>query len=215
MDSYAVIGLGKFGSAVALELMATGCEVLAIDLEEELVQHIADHVTDAVVADARDEAVLRSLGIRNYDCAVVSIGDDVASSILITLTLKEFGLRRVVCKAGDEIHKKALLKVGADRVVIPEKEMAGRFAQSLVSPNIMDYIELSDEFAIVERNVPAAWVGKNLRELNVRAKYDVAVIAFQRNGEMLLSPRADEPMRAQDILILLGQEKALARISKL
>lgn len=215
MDSYAVIGLGRFGSAVALELMASGCEVLVIDIHEENVQHIADQVTDAVVADARDEAVLRNLDIQNYDCAIVSIGDDVAASILITLMLKELGIRQVACKAGDEVHKKALLKVGADRVVIPEKEMAGRFAQSLAKPNVVDYIEISDQFAIIEMEVPKLWVGKSLKELNVRAKYGVSVIAFRRSGQMVLSPHPEEQMKSNEILVLLGHEDRLAKLCKL
>lgn len=215
MNSYAVIGLGKFGSAVALELMASGCEVLAIDIHEENVQHIADRVTDAVVADARDDAVLRSLGIRNYDCAIVSIGDDVAASILITLMLKELGVAQVACKAGDEVHKKALLKVGADRVVIPEKEMAGRFAQSLARPNVVDYIEISDQFAIIELAIPKPWVGKSLKELNVRAKYGVSVMAFRRDGQMELSLNPDEKMRNGEILVILGHEDRLAKLYKL
>ena len=176
MESYAVIGLGRFGYSIAQELMAAGCEVLAIDLDEELIQRISDSVTDAVVADARDEQVLHSLGIRNYDCGVVAIGDDVAASILITLLLKEAGVAKVVCKASDEIHKKALLKVGADRVVIPEKEMAGRIARGLATPNVMDYIELANQFAIVERRAPESWIGKSLKELNVRNKYGLSII---------------------------------------
>ena len=215
MDSYAVIGLGTFGSAVALELMNSGCEVLAIDHNEEKVQRIADSVTDAVVADARAEAVLRSLEIVHYDCCVVCIGEEVAGSILTTLTLKEMGVRRVVCKAADEIHKKALLKVGADRAVIPEKEMAGRFAQSLVSPNVMDYFELSDEYAIVERSVPGAWVGKSLRMLNIRAKYGVSVIALRRAERLAVAPHPDDLFQKGDMLVLLGQADDLSLLEKL
>lgn len=214
MESYAVIGLGRFGSAMAQELMAAGCEVLAIDQDEEKVQRLAESVTDAVVADARDEAVLHSLGIRNYDCGVVAIGSDVAASILITLLLKEAGVAKLVCKASDEIHKKALLKVGADRVVIPEKEMAGRVARSLATPNVMDYIELSDQFAIVERSVPESWIGKSLKELNVRNKYGLSVIGFRRSGKTIVSPDPAAPIARGDVLIVLGREDDLARLKK-
>ena len=214
MESYAVIGLGRFGSAMALELMEAGCEVLAVDLDEEKVQRLADSVTDAVVADARDEQVLHSLGISNYDCGVVAIGSDVAASILITLLLKEAGVAKVVCKASDDIHKKALLKVGADRVVIPEKEMAGRVARGLANPNVMDYIELSNQFAIVERSVPESWVGKSLKELNVRSKYGISVIAFRRDREMIVSPQPDAPIQQDDVLIVLGREDDLARLKR-
>ena len=214
MDSYAVIGLGRFGSAMALELMAAGCEVLAIDQNDEKVQRVAESVTDAVVADARDETVLHSLGIRNYDCAIIAIGSDVAASILITLLLKEAGVAKVVCKASDDIHKKALQKVGADRVVIPEKEMAGRVARSLATPNVMDYIELSDQFAIVERSVPESWIGRSLKQLNVRNKYGISVIAFRRNREMIVSPNPDEPIARGDVLIVLGRGDDLSRLKK-
>ena len=214
MESYAVIGLGRFGSAMAQELMAAGCEVLAIDQDEEKVQRLAESVTDAVVADARDEAVLHSLGIRNYDCGVVAIGSDVAASILITLLLKEAGVAKLVCKASDDIHKKALQKVGADRVVIPEKEMAGRVARSLATPNVMDYIELSDQFAIVERSVPESWIGRSLKQLNVRNKYGISVIAFRRNREMIVSPNPDEPIARGDVLIVLGRGDDLSRLKK-
>lgn len=212
MKSYVVIGLGKFGAAMALELMALGNEVLAIDRQEELVQRISGSVTDAVVADAQDEEVLRSLGVRNYDCAVVAIGDDAAASILATLQLKELGLPRVVCKASDEMHRKALLKVGADKVVIPEKEMARRFARSVSSASVMDYIELSDDYAMVESTAPDGWVGRNLVELNVRAKYGVAVIAFRRGGRFVISPNPNDPIQQGDILVLLGSGEDLARV---
>ncbi len=215
MESYAVIGLGTFGSAVALELMNSGCEVLAVDHNEEKVQRIADYVTDAVVADARDEAVLRSLEITHYDCCVVCIGEDVAASILVTLTLKELGVKRVVCKAADEIHKKALRKVGADRAVIPEKEMAGRFAQSLVCPSVKEYFELSDEYAIVERTAPESWVGKSLRLLNIRAKYGVSVIAYRRAERLIAAPHPDELIQNGDMIVLLGQADDLNQLGKL
>ena len=212
MKSYVVIGLGKFGTAVALELMELGNEVLAIDRDEELVQRISGFVTDAVVADAQDEEVLRSLGVRNYDCGVVAIGENVSASILTTLLLKEFGLARVCCKASDEMHRKALLKVGADKVVIPEKEMARRFARSLSSASVMDYIELSQDYAMVEYNVPASWVGKSLSELNVRAKYGFAVIAFRRGGKFIVSPDPHDAMRPEDIIVALGKAEDLGQM---
>ena len=158
--------------------------------------------------------MLRSLEIVRYDCCVVCIGEEVAGSILTTLTLKEMGVRRVVCKAADEIHKKALLKVGADRVVIPEKEMAGRVARSLATPNVMDYIELSDQFAIVERSVPESWIGKSLKELNVRNKYGLSVIGFRRSGKTIVSPDPAAPIARGDVLIVLGREDDLARLKK-
>lgn len=215
MRSFAVIGLGRFGSGVALELMEAKCEVLAIDMDERAVQRIAESVTNAVVADARDAGVLRSLGIDNYDCAVVSIGTDVASSILITLTLKELGVPQVVCKAGSEDHKKALQKVGADWALIPEREMAVRVGQNLASPKVFDYVELSDGYAIIERSVPAKWADKRLRDLSILERYSVSVIAVHRGREMLMRPKADDRMQENDLLVIMGREEDLNRIEKL
>lgn len=215
MGSFVVIGLGRFGSAVALTLMDAHCEVLAIDIEEKPVQQIAELVTNAAVADARDEAVLRSLGIDNYDCAIVSIGSDVASSIIITLTLKELGVQQVVCKAGSENHKKALQKVGADWALIPEREMAVRVGQSLASPKVFDYIKLSEGYTIVERSIPSRWSGKKLRDLDIWEKYAVSVIAIHRGKDMLMRPNSDECMQENDQLVLMGKEKNLTRIERL
>ena len=215
MRSFAVIGLGRFGSSVALKLMDAQCEVLAIDIDEKAVQRIAEDVTDAVVADARDTDVLRKLGVDKCDCAVVSIGSDVASSIIITLNIKELGVPQIVCKAGSEDHRKALQKVGADWALIPEKEMAVRVGQSLASTKVYDYVELSDDYAIVERSVPSHWADKKLRELTIREKYGLSVIAVHRGKEMLISPDADFKMKENDLLVIMGKEKDLLRIERL
>lgn len=215
MDSYAVIGLGRFGAAVALQLAQMGKEVLAIDADPELVQQVSDHVTQAVIADAQDEAVLKSLGLRNFDCVVVAIGTDLAASLLVTMFCKEMGIGRVICKAGCEEHKRALLKVGADKVVIPEKEMGLKIAQSLASQNVMDYIELSEEYSIIELSAPAQWQGKSLRELNIRAKYDISIIAIRREGQTLVSPGAQEQLLPADVLVALGSVRDLRTLCAL
>ena len=216
MKSYVVVGLGRFGMAVALKLQELGNEVLIIDSNAEQVQKLSNHVTYAVVGDARDEAVLRSLGVRNFDCAIVAIGGDLAASILITLNLKELGVPQVICKAPDEIQKRALEKVGADRVIIPEREMAVKLAQNLASSSVLEYIELSSQCGIAEVKTPSAWVGKTLRELNVRAKYGVNVIAL-RSGEdaIKVSPGPDEPLTERDVLVILGGNDDLNRVQKL
>lgn len=216
MKSYVVVGLGRFGMAVALKLQELGNEVLIIDSNAEQVQKLSNHVTYAVVGDARDEAVLRSLGVRNFDCAIVAIGGDLAASILITLNLKGLGVPQVICKAPDEIQKRALEKVGADRVIIPEREMAVKLAQNLASSSVLDYIELSSQCGIAEVKTPSAWVGKTLRELNVRAKYGVNVIAL-RSGEdaIKVSPGPDEPLTERDVLVILGGNDDLNRVQKL
>lgn len=141
MKSYVVIGLGRFGSEVARQLNCLGCEVLAMDRRADLVQQLSSEVTHAVVADGQDKEVLRALGVRNLDCAIIAIGDDLAASVLTTMNLKELGVPKIVCKAHDETHRRVLEKLGADRVVIPEKENAARLAKSLASPNVLDYID--------------------------------------------------------------------------
>ena len=215
MKSYVVIGLGRFGSEVARQLYKCGCEVLAVDLKSELVQHISSDVTHAVVADSQDKEVLRMLGVGDFDCAVVAIGEDLAASVLITMNLKELGVPYLVCKAHDDVHRRVLEKLGADRVVIPEKENAARLAKSLSSPNLLDYIELSDEYSIVELPAPASWIGKTLKELNVRAKLGVNILAVRHNGKMDVSPAADSSFQSGDIVVVLGDTKALKAVQKL
>lgn len=215
MRSYIVIGLGRFGSEVARQLCSQGCEVMAMDVSSELVQQISADVTQAVVADGQDKEVLRALGAREFDCGIVAVGDNLAASVLITMNLKELGIPYVVCKAHDETYKKVLLKLGADRVVIPEKENAIRLARGLATPNVLDYIELSDEYGIVEIPAPAAWEGKNLRELNVRAKLGVNILAVRRNGSFHVSPTADFAFAKDDVIVVLGDGKALSKVQKL
>ena len=215
MRSYIVIGLGRFGSEVARQLCSQGCEVMAMDVSSELVQQISAEVTQAVVADGQDKEVLRALGAREFDCGIVAVGDNLAASVLITMNLKELGIPFVVCKAHDETYKKVLLKLGANRVVIPEKENAIRLARSLATPNVLDYIELSDEYGIVEVPAPAAWEGKNLRDLNVRAKLGVNILAVRRNGSFHVSPSADFAFQKEDVIVVLGDGKALSKVQKL
>ena len=162
--SYVVIGMGRFGSSVAERLYELGNEVLAIDTDPDKVQRMESKVTCAVVADARDEEVLRSLGARSCDCAVVAIGSDLATCIIATLNLKDLGVPQVICKATDELRKKALEKVGADRVVIPERETGIKLAQAITSSSILDFIELSKDCGIAEIHTPESWFGKTLRE---------------------------------------------------
>lgn len=215
MKSYIVIGLGRFGSEVARKLCELGCEVLAMDTSSELVQQVSADVTHAVVGNAQDKEVLRALGARNFDCAVVAIGDSLADSVLATMNLKELGIPHIVCKAHDETHRQVLLKLGADQVVIPEQENASRLARSLSSPNVLDYIELSEDYGIIEVPAPKSWQGGTLRELNVRAKLGVNIIAVKREGEIEVSPAADYRIQAGDIMVVLGDSVALKRVQKL
>ena len=215
MKSYAVIGLGRFGTEVARRLCALGCEVLAIDVSSELVQQVSNDVTQAVVADARDKEVLRALGLRDFDCAIVAIGGNLGDSVLATMNVKELGVPKVVCKALDDTHRQVLLKLGADQVVIPEHEQAARLAKSLSSYNVLDYIELSGEYGIIEVPAPKTWVGKSLKELNVRAKLGVNILAIKQGDNIDVSPSADYPMGETDILVVLGDSAALEKVQKL
>lgn len=215
MKSYIVVGLGRFGSQVARELCRLGCEVLAMDVDGELVSQIAGDVTHAVVGDGQDKGVLRALGAADFDCAIVAIGDDLAASVLTTMNLKELGIPHIICKAHDVTHRRVLEKLGANRVVIPEQEHADRLARSLSSPNVLDYIELSDDYGIIEVPAPKSWSGKNLRELNIRAKLGVNVLAIRRDGRINVSPAADFAIAEADILVVLGDSMALKKVQKL
>ena len=215
MKSYAVIGLDRFGSALARQLCKLGAEVLALDVKGDYVQQIANDVTHAVVGDAQDKEVLRALGVRNFDCAIVAIGGNLSSSVLTTLNLKELGVPYIVCKAHDETHRKVLEKLGVDRVVIPEHEYAQRLARTLNSHNVLDYIELSEDFGILDVPAPKSWIGKSLRELNVRAKLGVTIIAVENGGKTNVSPTADYAVGEGDTLVMLGDNVALEKVQKL
>lgn len=215
MKSCVVVGLGRFGSEVARRLYGYGCEVLAIDNCSENVQQIADQVTHAVVGNAQDKDVLRALSAQDFECAIVAIGDSLADSVLATMNLKELGIPRVICKAHDETHRQVLLKLGADQVVIPEKENAARLAKSLSSRNVLDYIELSAEYGIIEVNAPSVWQNKSLKELNVRAKLGVNILAVRREGKINVSPSADFTIADGDVMLVLGDTQALNAVQKL
>lgn len=201
---FVVIGLGRFGTSVAKTLYSLGNDVLAIDVDEETVQNISDSVTHSVQADATDENTLRSLGIRNFDVAVVTIGSDLQSSVMVTLLLKELGVEHIIAKANSEIHAKVLYKIGADRVVLPERDMGVRVAHNLVSSNILDYIELSPDYSIAEIANPKAWQGKTLQELNLRANFGINIVAVKKDNDINVSPMADDKLEAGDVIVAIG-----------
>lgn len=215
MKSYVVIGLGRFGQGVARQLCELGAEVLAMDVRSDLVQQVANDVTHAVVGDAQDKEVLRALGVKEFDCAVIAIGEDLAASVLTVMNLQELGVPYIVCKAHDETHRRVLEKLGVQRVVIPEKEQAQRLARSLHSHNVLEYIELSQEYGILEVPAPKSWVGKSLKELNVRAKLGVNIIAVESGKKTNVSPSADYRICSGDIMVVLGDNMALEAVQKL
>ncbi|MGH4118586.1 potassium channel family protein [Clostridium sp.] len=212
---FIVIGLGRFGTSVAETLYASGNDVLAVDFDEETVQNISDSVTHAVQVDANDENSLRALGIRNFDCAVISIGSNIQASILATLLVKELGVKYVITKATNELHAKVLYKIGADRVVFPERDMGVRVAHNLVSSNILDYIELSPDYSIAEVVSPEEWHNKTLRELNIRARYGINVMAIKRNDDIDISPSADNIIEIGDVIVAIGNIEELNKLENL
>jgi len=217
MKTFVVIGLGRFGTALATELSALGHEVLAISTSEESVQALADQVTHAVVGDARDPAVLKALGVRNYDCAIVAVGDDVGNSALITLNLKDLGMKQVICKARSHVHRKVLEKIGADRVVFPEHEMGVKLARGLSSSNVLNFIEVSEDYGIVELSAPRSWWGKSIRDLDVRNAFHVNLIAVRRAGEgdrLDVAPGAAFVIGKGDHVVALGRSEDINQLDE-
>lgn len=206
---FAVIGMGRFGSSVAKTLYNLGFEVLAIDSNESRIQDIVDTVTHAVQADSTDEDALRALGIRNFDVVVVAIGQDIQSSILTTLILKELGVSMLIVKAQNELHGKVVKKIGAEKVIFPERDMGQRVAHHLISPNILDFIELSDDYSIVEIKASEQMIGKNLRQLDFRAKFGCNVIAIKSDDKMNIAPHAEDIIAETDILVVVGDNEHL------
>ncbi|MHC1694550.1 MAG: TrkA family potassium uptake protein [Eubacteriales bacterium] len=217
MKSFLVIGMGRFGSSVAKELYALGHEVLVIDKSEENINEIADSVTHSIIGDAKDLSVLQSIGVRNFDSIVVAIAENLEDSILITLQLKELGAQQVTCKARNEPHAKVLSLIGADKVVMPEFDMGKRLAQHMSQTNIIDFIELSPDYSIMELPVPKCWINKTISELNVRNKFGVTVLAIQSHDGQAInsSPTADTQFNAGDKIVAVGSNTDLQSLCNL
>ncbi|MHA6258554.1 potassium channel family protein [Sporosarcina sp. CAU 1771] len=211
---FVVIGLGRFGGSIVRELVELDADVMAIDISADKVEDFASIATQAVTADTTDESVLRSLGIRNFEHVIVAIGDNIQASILTTLMLKEIGVKKVTVKAQNDYHEKVLRKIGADQVVHPERDMGIRIANNMVSNNILDYLELSDEYSIAEIKANEKITGFTLVELDIRAKYGVNIVAIKRGTHILVSPQAIETIEMDDILIVIGSDKDIHRFEK-
>ena len=209
---FVVIGLGRFGGSLASTLYDMGYGVLGIDSSEDKVSQSKDSCTHVVQADATDEAVLRSLGVTNFDVAIVSIGHDMQASILVTLILKDLGVPLVIAKASSEIHGKVLKRIGADRIVFPERDMGVRLANHLAVDNIVDYLEITPDVSIVEINATPEMIGKTLRQMDIRARRGVNIVALRRaNQEVVVPPGPDEAIQAGDVLVALGSNEDLRR----
>lgn len=209
---FAVLGLGSFGVSVAVTLQRLGCDVVAIDHDMERIDDIADKVTYAMQGDISDEDLLHSLGTKNFDGIVVASSENLEGSIMATLEAKEMGIPYILCKAHDERHAQVLRKIGADAVVFPEEEMGRKIAKNLMSANLADWIELSPDYSIVETAPPARWVGKTLKELDVRRTYEVNVVGVKRGNLVEITPDPDMPLEEGMILMLIGSNEALEKI---
>ena len=211
---FVVSGLGRFGSSIVRELIAQGANVMAIDSSQERVDDFAQIATQAVVADTTDESVIKSLGLWNFEHVIVAIGEDIQSSILTTLILKELGVPQITAKANNDYHEKVLRKIGADFVVHPERDMGIRIANNMLSNNVLDYLELSDEHSIMEIRVSDRIAGRSLVDLDIRAKYDINIVGIKRGEQILISPSPTDPILIGDILLVIGADVDINRFMK-
>ncbi|WP_026692197.1 potassium channel family protein [Peribacillus kribbensis] len=211
---FAIIGLGRFGGSICRELSEQGMNVLAIDIDEERVNEFANIASHAVVGDTTDEAVLKSLGIRNFDHVIVAIGDNIQSSILTTLILNELGVSSITVKAQNDYHEKVLKKIGAHKIVHPERDMGKRIAHSMVHTSVLDYLAVSDEHSIVEIKAGKKIAGHSIVEMNVRAQYGLNIVAIKRNKDIIVSPSAEDYIQEEDILIVIGADKDITAFEK-
>ena len=211
-SSVLVIGLGRFGTAAARELERLGHEVLAIDRSEAIVNEIAPDVTHAVQLDASDEGALRSVGAGEFEFAIVAISSDTEASIFATMALKNLGVNHVIAKAATTLHGAILERVGADRVVYPEREMGTRVAHSLGIPDVIDYLDVAPRFGIVKVRPPASFVGRTLKDLDLPGRLQISPIVLRRGTEVTFNPHRDIVIAADDELILMGNDEQLERI---
>lgn len=203
-SEFAVIGLGRFGSSVALTLAAQGYSVLGVDSDPRIVQKLADSLTQALVLDATDENALRAADIGTFDVAIVAIGSDFESNILATTALKSVGVRRIICKALTERQRSILLRVGADKVVLPESEAGQRLAIELANPNLLDRLPLGAEHCVVELSVPEKLSGKTIHQADLRRRFGVTTVAVKRGDEVIVAPPADLSLLKDDLLVVIG-----------
>ncbi|WP_167955802.1 potassium channel family protein [Anaerosporobacter faecicola] len=212
---FVVFGLGRFGKSVATTLADSGCEVLVVDDNEDKIQEMADIVTYAVKANVTDVDTMETLGISNFDGAIVAIGEDLEASVMVTILAKELGIPYVLAKAQNDLHAKILKKVGADMVVFPEKETGIRIANNLLLGNFFDAVELSSTFSMMEVEALKEWDGHSLRELNLRAKYKVNVIGIKKNGVLDINPDADIAVSKNDVLVMIGKNETLNKLASM
>lgn len=213
MKQFIVLGLGRFGSAVATTLAEMGYEVLGVDTDVERVNDLKNKITEVVQADISDEKVLTELGAKNFDAAIVGVGSNLESSILTTIILKEMGVKYIIAKAQNNFHAKVLEKIGVDKIVFPERDMGIRIARSLITPNIKDYIELEPDYSVIEIEAPSDFEDKTLSELDLRNKYGINVLAIKRDNNFHISPPAKDVIKKGDFLIVIGETEKITKLA--
>lgn len=212
---FVIFGVGDFGMNVAKTLANSGATVMVVDKEESQLEKVASEVTHTICADATNPEAMKQLGIRNYDGAIVGIGHNLETSALITMQLKEMDVPFIMVKASTDIEGRILTRVGADKVIFPDREMGIRVGNDIINGNYFEAIELSDEYSIVDMAVPRNWVGKTLQQLNVRSKYGISIIGIRGLEELNVNPAADYRLLAQDILIVLGHNTEIQRLREI
>lgn len=210
-----VIGAGRFGSSFAKEAESLGHQVVLIDINKDRIDSLADEVTHAVAGDVRIEESLDSLGISNFDIAVVAIASDYQASVMATIVCKEMGISTIVAKARDELHAKVLKKIGATKTVFPERDSALRLAHSITNRNIMDFITLSDEYDLVEVLPLQKWIGRSIIENDIQKKYGLNIIAIKEGDDVILNPKRDHMIKANSILTILGHKKNIQKFEQI
>ncbi len=214
MQRVVVIGLGIFGFNIVKELYENGFEVIAVDKGKDAVQRVRDCSTKAILADGTDKEIMEAIGIQEDDCVIISFGEDLAAATLITLHLRQMKVKTIIVKAPNEEHKLILEKVGATEVMIPEKEIAHKVAKSLISPNVIDYLPLSDDYMIFEMAPPNSFLGKSIAQLQLRSRYHIEVIAIRDivSDKIQMVPKADFVIKDGEILVVIGKEKDIQLI---
>jgi len=213
MKQFIVLGLGRFGSAVATTLVELGNEVLGVDSDPEIVNDLKNKITEVVQADISDERTLTELGAKNFDVAIVGVGSNLESSILTTIILKEMGIKYIIAKAQNALHGKVLEKIGVDKVVFPERDVGIRIARGLITPSIKDYIELEPDYSVIEIEALSEFADKTLSELNLQNKYGIYVLAIKRDNKFNISPQAKDVIKKGDFLIVIGETKKITKLA--
>ncbi len=211
---YAVIGLGRFGTAITKALYGAGKDVLAIDVSEEKTLSVREYSTHAVTADASEPNVLKELGIHNFDVVIVAVSQNMQANILITMMCRELGVKYIIAKAQNRIHKTVLEKIGADMVIIPEEDMAAKLATTLLNPALGDLMELADNYCIAETGIPKSWNGMALKDLNIRSRFKINLLMIKRGQEVLSPPAGDTVLMTEDILISGGKNEDIIKFSE-